>query len=328
MHVQASNLLRIQTPGEIPEGYIPYGNRFLVPTDCLLPEGLVRYNAKHSSSGIQYHVPAAVRAAIHALHYPHCVLTGFGALALYGLPFFADSCDTVLMHPSASCARQAGPMQPRIFRGSLPRAYCWKVGCLSQDVFVASPAMATVQALKLVRQGKARWPVTTAPGVTEEFTRAVQLVDATRRHLGTDPAEILHASHQHLESRWMNRVVAASSGLADSPKETEMRLVARQIADKFDLFLGQQVVVRRNNRIVTTFDLTLENSDTGQKIGIMYDGQHHWERHQRQKDAWINLEVTLEDWVPLRYAADALGSMYHQLEALMDKGFGSHAIAR
>lgn len=319
MQAAEADLLLPRQTDEPPPGFLTYGERFFVPASCLLPEQLVRYNAKHSGSGVQYRVPAAVRAAVYALSYPSCVLTGFGALAMYGLPFFADALETVLMHPSASCAQPSGAMQPRIYRGTLPREHRWKVQCGSTEIEVASPPMALVQALKLVRQGKAAWPVTTAPGDRAEFTRAVQLIDAARRHLGIDPAEILRASFQHLETRWICSAIAASSQLADSPKETEMRLIARKIAEEFDLVLREQVMVLRDDRIVTTFDLTLENPDAGQKIGIMYDGAHHWERQQRQKDAEINLEVTLQDWLPLRYAADALGSMYQQLYELLTR---------
>lgn len=319
MRAAEADLLLPRQPGELPPGYLTYGERFLVPASCLLPERLVSYNASHGGSGVQYRVPAAVRAAVYAMSYPSCVLTGFGALAMYGLPFFADALETVLMHPSASCAQPSAAMQPRIYRGTLPREYRWKVQCGSTEIEVASPPMALVQALKLVKKGKAAWPVTTAPGDSAEFTRAVQLIDAARNHLGIDPAEVLRASYQHLETRWICSAIAASSQLADSPKETEMRLIARKIAEEFDLVLREQVMVVRDNRIITTFDLTLENPDADQKIGLMYDGEHHWERQQRQKDAEINLEVTLQDWLPLRYAADALASMYQQLNELLSR---------
>lgn len=219
MRAAEADLLLPRQPGELPPGYLTYGERFLVPASCLLPERLVSYNASHGGSGVQYRVPAAVRAAVYAMSYPSCVLTGFGALAMYGLPFFADALETVLMHPSASCAQPSAAMQPRIYRGTLPREYRWKVQCGSTEIEVASPPMALVQALKLVKKGKAAWPVTTAPGIAPSSPELCSL--------STPPGTIL-ASTPPKSSGQVTNTWRRGGSVARSPHRRSWRIRPRR----------------------------------------------------------------------------------------------------
>ena len=54
--------------------------------------------------------------------------------------------------------------------------------------------------------------------------------------------------------------------------------------------------------IVTVFDLAIPEI----KVAVMYDGAHHGERKQRNKDSSITLKMIRGDWTPcLLYTSDA-----------------------
>ena len=55
-------------------------------------------------------------------------------------------------------------------------------------------------------------------------------------------------------------------------------------------------------RLVTTFDLALADL----KIALMYDGEHHLSRGQRDKDFRIGLECQLQGWTVVRVSAGTL----------------------
>lgn len=303
---------------ELPEGKnVPGFSRvagpFAVTAGDEIPLAISRRHAKHHVSGVQYRAPAEFRAAAFALTHPNYVVSGFAALALYGLPFFVDACDTVLVSETLTRAQPAGPHQPQLMRATIPSENLWHLRCRGKTINVAAPPLAVAQALKVVRRQLNGWDVAETTGYEPAFIRAVQLIDASRRHLGIDPISILAASRNHLDLKWVTEVLVHSSALADSPKETEMRLIALKIADEFGLVLDQQVPLTRGQEWVTRFDLALIDPATGRKFGLMYDGAHHGDRGQQLKDAKANLEATVQDWVPLRFDAGTLSTMYPTL---------------
>ena len=111
------------------------------------------------------------------------------------------------------------------------------------------------------------------------------------------------------------KVLNLSSRFADSPRETELRLLLRAVTKERQLKLSEQVPVYRGRRLVTTFDFAIEPL----KIGIMYDGQHHWEYDQRQKDARINLDLALEGWTVVRFAAATFSEVVPRMVELLDR---------
>ncbi|WP_141738058.1 hypothetical protein [Corynebacterium sp. HMSC30G07] len=322
MDIPAANALVDNVDPSRP-GLFQLSPHYWVSNHELLSPALATHVAACNPQRIQYLAPARLRAAAHALAHPNFVLTGFGALALYGLPFLVEGCDITFLADGFSRAQRASLLQPGVRRGSIPGPDVWLARCRGTRVQVASPALATMQALKLVRRGTSRWPVVSAPGKDDAFTRAVQLIDATRRHLHVDPTKVLAAGQQHIDMLWLSSVIGVSSGFADSPKESEMRLIAQFLADKHGLLLEEQVTIWKEGRIVTTFDLVLIDMKRRLTVGLMYDGAHHWDKTQRNKDASINLEVTLQGWTPLRYSDETLPQMYGQLDRLFQASGGA-----
>ncbi|MDK8626581.1 hypothetical protein QP951_09370, partial [Corynebacterium appendicis] len=68
---------------------------------------------------------------------------------------------------------------------------------------------------------------------------------------------------------------------------------------------------RKLDGYTTTRDLTL-------KIGIMYDGEHHLQRKQRDRDSRINVESSLQGWVIIRVTAGTLASSASYLKRMIE----------
>lgn len=288
------------------------GQYWMFKSDC--PSLDLTYNlCTRSSRRIRYLAPAAERAAAHAMANPFHVLTGFGALALFGLPYLVDGTDTVLMSSAVPRNTPPSPREPAVVRHVGRPLETWTVQCGAALVQVVAPAVATVQALKLVRRGSVTWDVIGVPGVDAEFVRAVQLVDAVRRYLRIDPLSILEAAGGRLDQRWLVKVIQASSTRADSPKETELRLLVAQFADSHSFTPVEQMRLYRNEKLVTVFDLALLEP----RIGIMYDGSHHDEPKQRAKDEMINIDAAAEGWTPARFSKETLHRVPEKLQGLI-----------
>ncbi len=299
-------------PTHIPTFQVSAG--FRAPEECKIPASLAVHRARHHPRAFEFHTFARVRAAAYALEHPETVVTGFGALALFGLPVMADGCGVVLAHARTVRRIEGDATTPTVARVRFREGEVWTLHYLGNPIQVAAPPVAVVQALKAIQKGEESWHTEPIAG-EPVLVRAVQLVDAARRFLGVTCADIESAASQRLGKRWLKKVLKASSCLADSPKETEMRLIAVGIAKRFGLTLQEQVAVVKNGRIVTRFDLALLEV----RIGLMYDGSHHWTSKQRNKDSLINLEVAIEDWTPLRFSDETLGRLVGLIEELLVK---------
>lgn len=308
--------MTLSLPHLLPAGFalgtLPINSLFSIPVHEIRPTELAREGRLHHPLDLEYQVPAAYRAVAHALAHPDLVVVGFGALALYGLPVLVDDQDTVLAGPKIRINQPAGADRPALVRGTFDPDEVRTLLYLEEPVRVVSPGLAVVQALKLIKAGKVTWPVETVSD-DPAFVRAVQLVDASRRFLNTTPSDILAAARERLDHRWLKKVLSASSSKADSPKETEMRLILQKVATKFGFQLEEQVPARLQGRLVTTLDAALMEP----RYGYMYDGIHHWQKTQRVKDARINLDLTLLDVLPLRFATGTLSTIPAYTERLL-----------
>ncbi len=93
-----------------------------------------------------------------------------------------------------------------------------------------------------------------------------------------------------------------------------MRLMCARICNELGIELAEQVPLIVDRKIVTVFDLAVPEL----KIGIMYDGEHHLQRNQRDRDSRINVESTLQGWVVIRVAAGTLLKSADYLRRLVE----------
>lgn len=298
---------------EIPAGLstVPVSDAVHMLARDALTDAEVAACARHHPRGTGYRASALCRAAAFGIEHPEMVVLGFGALALYGLPFFADGTDTVLMDPSCRQHQPAGPRAPAIVRRGCEERQAWDLTHAGMPLRAASPAAALVQALKLVHANQVTWPVIQLEGYDGRTIRGIQLLDSARRFLGVDLAEVLRCAEQVLSVRWISHVMARSSPFADSPRETEMRLMLGSVADKHGVTLHSQVPVHKDGKILTTWDFAI----TEARIGIMYDGGHHGDPKQWERDSAITLALTSMNWCPLRFTRQT----YHTAPELLEE---------
>lgn len=288
---------------------------------------LVHYDARFHPRRHLHDAPAGIRAIAHAYENPDCVISGLSALALLGLPFLADSCDSTVNTSSGDGDREWG-----LVRRRRKAKRIWTVKWRQAEIKVSGPADALIEALQDIRDGIHAWA---SPSWVADprLMWAVQLVDAARRHLGVSESAILQAARGRVNRLWIKKVLALSSPLPDSPKETEMRLMCTALF-KDPRLVGsaswkplcaalrparlafcEQVPFFAEGRLVTTFDLALVDL----KIALMYDGGHHLSRSQRDKDFRISLECQLREWTVIRISAGTLENLPTILYRLLKK---------
>lgn len=289
------------------------GKRYLAVNHCR-EQWQVELSARHHPRGVSYWAPAAARAVAHAVERPGAVVGGFSALALYRLPYLVEGADTLLFC-ATSRNRLGGECSPALRRPSARPGEVWKVRHRGVTIRAAAPADAVVQALKEITRGGHRWATVSVAGLTKEQVMAIQLIDCARRFLGVQPSQIRAAAAQRINAEWLDGVLASSSCLADSPRETEMRLLVQALAAKYGCTVQEQVPFIVDGVIVTVFDLAIPEI----KVAVMYDGAHHGERKQRNKDSSITLKMIRGDWTPARCASETMFECLELIEDLLRK---------
>ena len=307
MDVAARHMLMLRTDGI---GTKISKSHYLSEVAMRPGELAFRESAAHPQ-GIIYRAPADARAVAMALERPHHSICGLSALAVYGLRFFVDCCDTTL-HGPVKRTVEATQFTPRITR--VARTRTWTVFFQEKPLKASEPTLAVAEAIREIRSRAQAWVVPRVAGWAPEEIRTIQLLDAAQRHLSLQPAEILEAAKSRVNRTWLTTMLAHSSSLADSPKETEMRLICAIICADLGVELSEQVPLTVGGKIVTVFDLAVEEL----KIGIMYDGEHHLQRKQRDRDSRINVESTLEGWVIIRFTAGTVARSAEYLERLVE----------
>lgn len=281
------------------------------------PPELIQYEARFHPHRLMHDAPAGLRAVAAAQEHPRCVVSGLSALALMGLPFLAHSCDATLNTPAGKIDSGDGLVLRR-----RKTKQAWNVKWRGTDIAVSTPPDAVVEALQDIREGIHAW-ADSPWSADKKLMWAVQLIDTARRHLTVSTASIEHAARGRLNHRWVKKALRLSSSHADSPKETEMRLMVMALTTDPRLLgragweplakeiraahvsLTEQFPVFRGSHLITTFDLALVD----QRIALMYDGEHHLAREQRDKDFRIGLECQLQDWIVIRVSAGTLDDL-------------------
>ena len=288
----------------------PVSRQYFTTDPVLLPLELAGKTSLFHPRKIVYRVPAAARAVAMALERPDHSVGGMSALAIYGLRYFVDSCDTALYGPVAK-TEFGSVYAPTVFRAS--DRELWVVRYQGHKIRISTPYDALTEALKHLRQGINAWEAHSIAGVDPGTVRAIQLVDACRRRFDLDPLQIEQAGKQRLAQRWLRKVLRLSSDGSDSPKETEMRLLCSTVCQAHRLELKEQVVLIDDGKILTVFDLALPEL----KIGIMYDGEDHLSRQRRNRDSRINMRAAILGWTVLRVSKETLGAVGKALDELI-----------
>lgn len=294
--------------------YYPVSAKRFVREEDMREQWVVSREAACHPRGIGYYAPAAARAVVHAVERPGSVVAGFSALALYGLPFLVEGADTTLLARVAekTAATATTPALQRIRRGDAAPISATHRGVTIQ---VSPPSIAVADALRQIKRREHRWATASVPGLSDTDVMAIQLIDCVRRFLGISLVDLQEAAQGQLNARWLKKILPLTSAKADSPMETELRLLVSVIVAKYGLQLQEQVTLYDGNRIVTTFDLAIADL----KIAVMYDGRHHMDFQQRKKDSLINITSSLHGWTVVRCFSETRDRCLEVLEQLIVK---------
>ncbi|MGP9723996.1 endonuclease domain-containing protein [Corynebacterium sp. AOP40-9SA-29] len=283
-----------------------------VPAGCLRPAVDVSFGAAGHPRRIAYELDAVTRSRLLHLRRPAWTASVWSAAAMWGLEYFVDSADT--------CALTSGVTRPatgpdEVSRRRLTRQLR-EIPPMRPDRYhpylqVTPPVLTLVHCLQSVLSGGHSWLVLPGTGLTDTGVRAVQLVDALCRIFRIDPAVLPDVCGHHIDRNVLRSVVGDCDRGADSPPETLMRLMVREVAGPLTTQeFRTQVVVHADGsisdpvhggpagagRIVARLDLGCP----ALRLAIQYDGSGHLDRSRRDRDSRITTELTNLGWHVLR----------------------------
>lgn len=227
------------------------------------------------------------RARAHWMQNPTAMVGGWAALAFHGLPYWADTAPVLLHSPRSSpCGPGRTVAAARTPHRPVVRA--WPAGIepvypdpLMPGLAVIPPETAAAQCLASVLRSAHTWFVAGVNGVTVPEVRAVQLIDALRQCTVTDPEALIAGCARRVDRRVVRRLVELSDSGAQSPQETLLRLVVRDLLPDGHRWESQVPVSwgeRAKDR--TVLDLACRRL----RVGLYYDGASHAGEGQKLKD--------------------------------------------
>lgn len=284
-----------------------------VPAERLRPEALVHHEARHHPRGIAYRADAVQRALAHHRERPGAVIAEWSALALLGLGEFSSGADTTVLC-SFDRRLAAHALQPTLRRRRRHhRARILRVAGF--DIAVTDPMQTLAACLRSLKNREHAWDTLATLERGPVTVMSVQLIDRFCNRFGYVPEDVRTGLAGLYSSRELEKLLALSCPGAESPPETVLRLLAEEaVSDLPRINFGSQVPVytdgtvggpgerRADKTLLTIFD----RAERGLKVGLMYDGEHHLQRRQRDKDAEITADLTALGWVVLRTSAGML----------------------
>lgn len=295
----------------------PSRYRLISPGHVLLKNqlraaGLVSRGARSHPRSFEYAAPATSRFLAHSRERPSVIAASWSAAAFYGFGQFSDDADTCVLS-SGRRIEPAGVLHPRE-RRRLAYVEPWSIHVGDDTVKTVPPLLALIGCLRSLHDEEHSWEVVRVPGLTAPRVRMIQLVDRFRRATGLNGSQVIAGSFGLFQARRLQQIVDRSTGLSDSPQETALRLVLEQGTASLGVKLQQQIPIYKDGRIgepgtkdagaelLTIIDL----ADLPRRIAYMYDGEHHLDRSQRDRDAMITAELTRRGWLVIRISAGML----------------------
>ncbi|MEJ6549200.1 hypothetical protein PQI66_06560 [Corynebacterium sp. USCH3] len=243
------------------------------------------------------------RARAHAAENPGAMIGGWAALGIHGLPYWADAAP-VLLH-----SRRLSPSGPgrtasasRTPRRPVVRAWPKGVDPVFPDPVVPGLAVvpvevAAAQCLAAVVGQRHTWFTAGVNGLSLAGIRAVQLIDALRQCTVLGIGELVEGCARRVDADTARRLTDMSDSGAQSPQETLLRLVVRDLLPDGYAWMSQVEVSwgpRRKDR--TVLDLACPEL----KVGLYYDGGSHADRAQRTTDFVQVQELRDMGWETVR----------------------------
>ena len=222
-------------------------------------------------------LPMTIRIRAHAMERSVLVLTRWAALHVLGLPVFCESMPVEIVSRTNKRAVSPRAVQHVKYRSQVPLADRTDFSAMHFDlpghVQVVRAEEALVRCLIAVLKGRNAWilpgqerklrnsgsrriaisgpfdggSLRAAYDLSAHEIRAVQLIDAVRRYIGADFAAVAEFARGRVCRRKLMRLWALSVPNADSPPETLLRLLVRDLLPD----LRTQVPVYRDDSYAT-----------------------------------------------------------------------------
>ncbi|AGP30246.1 hypothetical protein A606_02965 [Corynebacterium terpenotabidum Y-11] len=255
------------------------------------------------------------RAWANHLNHPDAVIGGWPAGEIHGLkPDWGDSAPVLLLtgrrrHGSLISATAATtPLRP-VFRPLPPELETHTPCHRFPRMRVVTPPVAAVQCLWTILGGRHRWWAHDVPGMSFDEVCSVQFLDAFTQATWVTHAEILAASKARIPRSVLMPLLELSDDGAQSPMETVMRLIVRDLLPEPYRWRSQVRVDLLPDAARGWTPKTLPDLGCPElKIALYYDGGHHSEGSQPEID--FNQFHALRDlgWEVIRFTKDHLRS--------------------
>ena len=245
------------------------------------------------------------RLRAHWLLCQDAVACGWVALAMHGLPHWADS-EPVDLY-SMRTRRNAGSRFGARFRPMPAKLTTVCPDRLFPTLRCVDAATALAQCLSTVARGKKTWWAPAIPGLDDREVRMVQLVDATYQCTYLTADQILAAAYRKVNRRVLEDLLTLCDYGAQSPMESVLRLMVRDtLADiggeptwtsQVTVSLTDGQVVKDSHRgKKTTPDLAC----TSLRVALYYDGRHHDGDDQTDTDFRLFQQLRGVGWEAVR----------------------------
>ncbi|MDO4686647.1 MAG: hypothetical protein Q4A92_08875 [Corynebacterium sp.] len=287
---------------------IPITRNLTIPTDLRRSVRDIEYGAQHHPQRHRYVAAIILRARAHHTQTPYAIIGGWAALAYKGLATWVNDAH-ITLHV-ASNFQQAHNVLDATRRRIRPNTETWAPDRNHPHLRVTAPEIALVDCLIDLQRNRHSWHVTPVPGLAPWEVRAIQLIDAVRRICPLSFPWIRNIARNIFSARSLKKLLKLSSSQADSPPETTLRLIAEQIRENLEV----QITIHdpHNRRIITTADAGWPDI----KVALFYDGQHHLDRTQRDKDTEISINLNRLGWETLRITHGLLAKPHNLAAAI------------
>lgn len=280
-----------------------------------------------------YAADIIARARAHHIAAPDRIIAGWAAAAFHGLPYWADSAPVVMLAPGRSEwsdrteTAAAAPLRATLRRQPVDLDLRRDTVCPDPEfpaLRVVSAEIALVQCLRSVLSGKHDWPTVPVPGLDERMVRAVQLIDAFAQCTYVGWHDMCAAASGKVSKRTLRTLMPLVSLGAESPRETLLRLLVRDVLPaghqwetQVRVDYTEQTGSGRSRDRWTVFDLACRTL----RLGLYYDGAHHTAESQMEKDFEQLQDLTHGKWTVVRVNRKLMGNrakMMAQVRSAVD----------
>ncbi|WJZ03589.1 hypothetical protein [Corynebacterium freiburgense] len=238
-------------------------------------------------------VDILARARKHHIARPNAIIGGWAALAYTGLTNWVSKAP-VTLHVTSNYLRTHNPTKPTR-RRIRPNTPTWAPDPSYPNMHVAAPEVALIDCLIDLQRNYYTWWTYQVPQQQPWEVRATQLIDALHQHHPLN-LPLLHSTARNIfNARKLEKLLNQSHPGSQSPPETALRLIANTIRPNPDI----QIPIYEQtppHRLLTTADAGWEDI----KVALFYDGEHHLNRHQRDYDARVQIELREMGWESIR----------------------------